>query len=101
MELVGALQAGVTVRAIGTNLTVGGETVSLDEARGWTTEYSSGGPARRPPAYDRYPGADTVSVGPQDLLAAALLNVSNKPLRVHYGLEGQMELLNERLRHPT
>lgn len=86
---------------MGTNLTVGGETVSLDEARGWATEYLVGRPGTSAyPAYDGYPGADTDSVGPQDLLAAALLNVSNKPLRVYYGLEGQMELLNERLRHP-
>lgn len=30
----------------------------------------------------------------------ALLNVSNKPLKVYYGLQSQLELLNERLPSP-
>lgn len=86
---------------MGTNLRVGGETVLFDEARGWAAEYLVERPGTSAfPAYDGYPGADTDAVGPQDLLAVALLNVSNKPLKVYYGLEGQMELLNERLKNP-
>lgn len=86
---------------MGTDLQVGGETVGFDEAKAWATEYLTGRPGTSAyPAYDGYPGADNDSVGPQDLLAVALLNVSNKPLKVYYGLEGQMELLNLRLQHP-
>lgn len=82
-------------------MTVGGETVSFTEARDWATEYLVGRPGTSAyPAYDAYPGADMESVGPQDLLAVALLNVSNKPLKVYYGLQGQVKLLNERLKHP-
>jgi hypothetical protein len=85
---------------MGTSLRVGGETVSFDDARNWATEYMVERPGISAyPAYDGYPGTNSDSVGPQDLLAVALLNVSNKPLKVYYGLEGQLELLNERLEH--
>lgn len=84
-----------------TTLRVGGATVAFNEAKVWATEYLVGRPgASAYPAYDGYPGSDSDLVKPQDLLAIALLNVSNKPLKVYYGLEGQLELLNERLLNP-
>lgn len=53
------------------------------------------------PAYDDYPGSSGASVEKQDLLAIALLNVSNNPLPVYYGLEALLPLLNERLDTPA
>lgn len=86
---------------MGTNLRVGGETVAFGEAKAWATEYLTGRPGTSAyPAYDGNPGADSDSVGPQDLLAVALLNVSNKPLKVYYSLGHQVDLLNSRLQHP-
>lgn len=84
-----------------TTLSVGGASVEYDEAKAWATEYLVGRPgASAYPAYDGYPGSAGDSVEVQDLLAVTLLNVSNKPLKVYYGLESQLELLNERLLAP-
>lgn len=82
-----------------TTLRVGGATVGLDEARDWAETYL----VKRPrtsayPAYDAYPGSLSDSVGPQDLLAIALLNVSNNPIPAYYGLEGLLDPMNERLK---
>lgn len=63
--------------------------MGFDVARAWATEYLVERPgASAYPAYDEYPGADSSSVQAQDLLAVALLNVSNKPLKVYYSLQG-------------
>lgn len=86
---------------MGRELKVGGERVSFDEAKLWATEYLVERPASAYPAYDGYPGSAGDTVDRQDLLAVTLLNVSNKPLKVYYGLESQMDLLNERLTHPA
>lgn len=84
-----------------TTLRVGGASVAFGEAKAWATEYLVGRPgASAYPAYDGYPGSESELVAAQDLLAVALLNVSNKPLKVYYGLESQLELLNERLQSP-
>lgn len=84
-----------------TALRVGGASVAFGEAKVRATEYLVGRPgASAYPAYDGYPGSDADLVAPQDLLAVALLNVSNKPLKVYYGLQGQLELLNERIASP-
>jgi hypothetical protein len=85
-----------------TTLKVGGATVELDEAKAWARTYLVGRPRTSAyPAYDGYPGSPEVSVGPQDLLAVALLNVSNNPLPVYYGLESLMAPMNERLEDPA
>ena len=85
-----------------TTLKVGGATVELDEAKGWARTYLVDRPRTSAyPAYDGYPGSAGDSVGPQDLLAVALLNVSNNPLPVYYGLESLMAPLNERLEDPA
>lgn len=83
-----------------TNLKVGGASVNFDEARDWATTYL----VRRPktsayPAYDAYPGSCGKGVDKQDLLAIALLNVSNNPIPAYYGLEGLLPPMNERLGH--
>lgn len=53
------------------------------------------------PAYDGYPGSPGESVKPQDLLAVALLNVSNNPIPVYYGLYSLMTPINQRLDDPA
>lgn len=84
-----------------TTLRVGGQSVAFSEAKAWAIEYLVGRPsASAYPAYDGYPGSESDLVAPQDLLAVALLNVSNKPLKVYYGLESQLELINDRLQSP-
>ena len=85
-----------------TTLKVGGATVELDEAKAWARTYLVGRPRTSAyPAYDGYPGSLGDSVGPQDLLAVALLNVSNNPLPVYYGLESLVAPMNERLEDPA
>lgn len=79
-------------------LRVGGRTVDFAQAKEWAHTYLVGRPGTSAyPAYDDYPGSPGERVGKQDLLAIALLNVSNKPLPVYYGLEVLLPLLNERL----
>lgn len=85
-----------------TTLKVGGATVDFDEARGWARTYLTERPKTSAyPAYDGYPGAPGELLGPQDLLAASLLNVSNNPIPVYYGLENLMPSINERLSDPA
>lgn len=85
-----------------TTVTVGGATIGLDEAKAWARTYLR---ERRQtsayPAYDGYPGSSGDSVEPQDLLAVSLLNVSNNPIPVYYGLESLLEVINERLNDPA
>lgn len=83
-------------------LRVGGAIVDFDEARDWATTYL----VRRPktsayPAYDAYPGSCGENVDKQDLLAIALLNVSNNPIPAYYGLEDLLGPMNERLSDPA
>jgi hypothetical protein len=85
-----------------TTLTVGGVTIGLDEAKAWAKTYLVDRPGTSAyPAYDEYPGTPGDAVGRQDLLAIALLNVSNNLIPVYYGLEGLLEPINERLNNPA
>jgi hypothetical protein len=85
-----------------TQLRVGGRTIGFDEAKAWAKTYLVDRPGVSAyPAYDGYPGSPGETVERQDLLAVALLNVSNNPLPVYYGLENLMEPLNDRLNHPA
>lgn len=82
-----------------TNLCVGGASVDFDEAKAWAYDYLANDRIISAyPAYDGYPGSPTTSIGPQDLLAPALLNVSQNPIPAYYGLEALMGPLNDRLR---
>ncbi|MBT2534614.1 DUF6308 family protein [Arthrobacter sp. ISL-69] len=85
-----------------TTLKVGGAKVDIDEAKAWARAYLMERPRTSAyPAYDGYPGSPGDSVEPQDLLAVALLNVSNNPIPVYYGLESLMAPMNERLKDPA
>jgi len=85
-----------------TTLKVGGASVELDEAKAWAHTYLVERPRTSAyPAYDGYPGSPSDSVEAQDLLAVALLNVSNNPVPVYYGLESLMAPINERLEDPA
>lgn len=81
-----------------TTLKVGGATVEFDEAKGWAWTYLHERPRTSAyPAYDGYPGSANDLVGAQDLLAVVLLNVSNNPIPVYYGLESLTPSINDRL----
>ncbi|MFJ4264659.1 DUF6308 family protein [Paenarthrobacter nicotinovorans] len=81
-----------------TGLLVGGASVDFDEAKTWAYDYLANDKILSAyPAYDGYPGSPTPSIGPQDLLAPALLNVSQNPVPAYYGLEALMGPLNDRL----
>lgn len=81
-----------------TELRVGGASVDFDEAKNWAYDYLANNEILSAyPAYDGYPGSPTRFIGPQDLLAPALLNVSQNPIPAYYGLEALMGPLNERL----
>ncbi|WP_139186326.1 DUF6308 family protein [Arthrobacter subterraneus] len=83
-------------------LRVGGRTIDFEQAKEWANTYFVGRPGTSAyPAYDEYPGSPGESIGKQDLLAVVLLNVSNKPLPVYYGLESLIPFLNERLDDPA
>jgi len=85
-----------------TTLTVGGATIGLDKAKAWARTYLIERPKTSAyPAYDGYPGSPGDSVEPPDLLAVSLLNVSNNPIPVYYGLESLMGQMNERLDDPA
>lgn len=84
-----------------TTLTLGGLTVPYDLAERWAREYLIENPGRSGyPAYDSYPGSCTDEIGPQDLLAIVLLNVSDKPVPTYYALEALIEPLNALLASP-
>jgi hypothetical protein len=79
-------------------LRVGGRSISFDAARDLADQYFTQRVGKSAyPAYDGYPGFDGPTLGSQDLLAVVLLNVSNNPVPVYYGLESMMPELNERL----
>lgn len=79
-------------------LRVGGRTISLDAARDLADQYLVRRVGKSAyPAYDGYPGSEGPTLGHQDLLAVVLLNVSNKPVPVYYGLETMMPELNRHL----
>lgn len=81
-----------------TELRVGGASVDFDEAKNWAYDYLANDQILSAyPAYDGYPGSPTPSIGPQDLLAPALLNVNQNPIPAYYGLEALMGPLNQRL----
>lgn len=81
-----------------TILRVGGAAVELDEAKQWATTYLVERPGTSAyPTYDGYPGFCGECVGKQDLLAIALLSVSNNPIPAYYGLEALLGPMNERL----
>lgn len=85
-----------------TTLKVGGACVELDEAKAWARTYLVERPRTSAyPAYDGYPGSPGDSVEAQDILAVALLNVSNNPIPVYYGLESLLAPINERLEDPA
>lgn len=66
-------------------LTLGGLDVSVEHAKelAWTYMNETGNWSY--PAYDSYPGnGDPDSVGPQDVLAAGLLNAGQNPLTTQY-----------------
>lgn len=78
-----------------TKLWVGGASVDFDEAKNWAYDYLANDQIISAyPAYDAYPGSPTPSIGPQDLLAPALLNVSQNPIPAYHGLESLMDPLN-------
>ncbi|WP_437770477.1 DUF6308 family protein [Arthrobacter sp. KNU40] len=82
-------------------LTVGGLTVDLAQAKTWAREYLVESPGRSSyPAYDAYEGSgrDNHELGDADLLAPALLNVSQNPIPTYYALKRLMPVLNESFR---
>lgn len=81
-------------------LTLGGRTMPLDEAKAFAQKYLSGEGNWAYPAYDAYPGHTGADVGRADLLAVALLNAHQRPVESYYGLESLMPLINERLIDP-
>lgn len=82
-------------------LTVGGRTISLDDAKEFAGNYLSGKGNWAYPAYDAYPGHPGTDVGRADLLAVALPNAHQRPVESYYGLESLMPLINERLADPA
>lgn len=81
-----------------TKLRVGGAWVEFEEAQRWATDYLANNEVMSAyPAYDGYPGSPTSTLGPQDLLAPALLNVSQNPVAAYYGLQALSGPLNEQL----
>lgn len=82
-------------------LTVGGLTVEPARAQTWAREYLVESPGRSSyPAYDAYEGSgrNNHELGDADLLAPALLNVSQNPVPTYYALKGLVPALNESLR---
>ncbi|MGP4033840.1 DUF6308 family protein [Pseudarthrobacter sp. 1C304] len=81
---------------------VGGASAGFDEAFAWASRYiTNQDQTYSYPAYDAYPGACSDTVGPQDLLAPALLNAGHNPVRSYYTLEGLLDEINEKLSHPA
>lgn len=68
-------------------LIVGGLEVSVEHAKELAWEYMNQPGQWSYPAYDSYPGnGDRDSVGPQDALAAGLLNAGQNALKTQYSL---------------
>lgn len=82
-------------------LTVGGLTVEPAQAEAWARDYLVESPGRSGyPAYDAYEGSgrDNHELGDADLLAPALLNVSQNPIPTYYALKSLVPGLNESFR---
>ncbi|GAB2742619.1 DUF6308 family protein [Sinomonas soli] len=79
-----------------TELSVGGLTVEDTQAKAWATEYLlDTRSASSYPAYDAYEGSgDRPDLGEADLLAPALLNVAQKPVKTYYSLQTLAPILN-------
>ncbi|MHA7282009.1 DUF6308 family protein [Arthrobacter sp. TMS2-4] len=76
-------------------LHVGGRSITMDAARKVARQYLIENRGKSAyPAYDGYPGHSGPEVGLQDLLAVVLLNVSNRPIPVYYGLASMIGELN-------
>jgi hypothetical protein len=89
---------GARLRGMTENLAIGGLDVSVENAKKLARQYMHGPGIWSYPAYDRYPGnGDPDSVGPQDFLAAGLLNAGQKPLKTQYTFEDLSEDINTRL----
>ncbi|WAH97590.1 DUF6308 family protein [Arthrobacter sp. MMS18-M83] len=81
-------------------LIVGGLEVSVEHAKELACGYMNQPGQWSYPAYDSYPGnGDRDSVGPQDALAAGLLNAGQNPLKTQYSLLGILEDVNPLLRN--
>lgn len=71
-----------------TILTIGGIEVTVEDARKLAVTYLHGPGLWSYPVYDRYVGnGDPDTVGPQDALAAGLLNAGQKALQTQYTFE--------------
>jgi hypothetical protein len=80
-------------------LTLGGLEVSVEQAKDLAGEYMNQHGRWSYPAYDSYPGnGDPDSVGPQDALAAGLLNAGHHTLTTQYSLLSILEKLTPLLR---
>ncbi len=81
-----------------TKLRIGGATISMDDAKAFTSKYVTNQSGRWAyPAYDAYPGHDGPEVGRADLLAVALLNAGQRAVETYYGLESKIDTMNELL----
>jgi hypothetical protein len=81
-------------------LILGGLEVSLEHARELAWEYMNQNGAWSYPAYDSYSGnGDPNSVGPQDALAAGLLNAGQNPLKTQYSFLKLLEHIDPLLRN--
>lgn len=80
------------------NLTIGGLKVSVGHAKELAGEYMNQPGRWSYPAYDSYPGnGDPDTIGPQDVLAAGLLNAGQNPLTTQYTFESLSHEINTRL----
>lgn len=80
-------------------LIVGGLEVSVEHAKDLAKPYMQGPGTWSYPAYDSYPGnGDPNTVGPQDVLAAGLLNAGQNALITQYTFESLFDAINTRLR---
>lgn len=81
-------------------LIVGGLDVSVQHAKELAWEYMNQPGQWSYPAYDSYPGnGDRNSVGPQDALAAGLLNAGQNPLKTQYTFLKILEHIDPLLRN--
>lgn len=86
---------GVLYRRKMTTLTVGGASISVDEATDLVGTYVANKTRTWAyPAYDAYPGHPGAELGRADLLAPALLNAGQNPIETYYGFETLLQPLN-------
>lgn len=89
---------GTRLRGMTKNLTIGGLNVSVEHAKELAGEYMNQPGRWSYPAYDSYPGnGDPDTIGPQDVLAAGLLNAGQNPLTTQYTFESLSDEINTRL----